>query len=142
MIPPGALTGSRLKSTSTAGTPLLLLSTTWNFTRELCGNGDPLIPMIVGIADINCILLAAGMATFIVALAVAPVTDAIITSVPEPQPLSLYVEVAVPRIVVTGVVSVALPLTTQGEVKATWIGIVVSTGGAPRYTGILTMLVP
>jgi hypothetical protein len=45
--------------------------------------------MIVGVADTNCILLAAGRATVIVALAVAPVTDAVITSVPEAQLLSL-----------------------------------------------------
>jgi hypothetical protein len=78
------------------------------------------------------------------ALAVAPVTDAVIESgigiVPVLQPLSLYVEVAVPRIVVTGVVSVALPLVTQGEVNATEIGVVVSTPF--RYTGMLTLLVP
>jgi hypothetical protein len=98
--------------------------------------------MIAGVADTNCILLMAGTATVIVALAVAPVTDAVIKSVPEAQLLSLYVEVAVPSIVVTGEVSVALPRPTQGEVNATEIGIVVSTGGVPRYTGILTMLVP
>ncbi len=144
VTPPGILTGSRLKSTSTPATPLLMLSTTWNFTRELCGNVDPKIPMLAGTADINWILFAAGMATVIVALAVAPVTDAVIKSVEVAQPLSLYVERAMPvlGLLVRGVVSVALPLATQGEVNATEIGTVVSTGGAPRYTGTLTLLVP
>jgi len=96
--------------------------------------------MIAGVTDTNWILLVAGMATVIVALAVAPVTDAVIVSVPEAQPLSLYVEVAVPKIVVTGEVSVAKSSPTQGEVKATEIGIVAST--LFIYTGILTMLLP
>ena len=98
------------------------------------------MPMIVGIADINCILLAAGMATVIGTVAVAPVTVALIVSDPRPQPLSLYVELAVPRIVVTGVVSVASPLPTQPEVNATEIGTVAS---APfTHTTALTILVP
>jgi hypothetical protein len=50
------------------------------------------------------------------------------------------VEVAVPKIVVTGEVSVAKSSPTQGEVKATEIGIVAST--LFIYTGILTMLLP
>jgi hypothetical protein len=70
-----------------------LLSTTLNFTRELVGNDEELaveVPMISGVADTNCILLVAGMATVIVALALAPpVTDAVIKSVPELQLLSV-----------------------------------------------------
>jgi hypothetical protein len=92
MIPPGALAGTRLKSTSTPALPLLFLSTTWNFTIELFDNvaaPTVLVPMIGGVADTNCILLTAGRATVIVALAVAPVTEAVITSVPEAQLLSL-----------------------------------------------------
>ena len=96
--------------------------------------------MIVGVADTNWILLVVGMATFIVAVAVTPFTDAVIVSVPEAQLLSAYVEVAVPKTVVTGVVSVALPLATQGELNATEIGTV----AAEPFTHItaLTMLVP
>lgn len=92
LTPPRGPVGSRLKSTSTPALPLLFISTTLNFTRELCGNVAapvPLVPMIAGVADTNCILLVAGRATVIVALTVAPVTDAVITSVPEAQLLSL-----------------------------------------------------
>lgn len=92
VIPPGTLIGNRLKSTSTPALPLLLLSTTLNFTRELFGNvAEPVVevPMIAGVADTNCILLVAGMATVIVELTDAPVTEAVITSVPEAQLLSL-----------------------------------------------------
>lgn len=45
-----------------------------------------------------------------------------------------------PRIVVTGVVSVALPLATQEEVNVTEIGTV--AGKPPTSTGTLTLLVP
>jgi hypothetical protein len=45
--------------------------------------------MMEGVADTNCILLVAGVATVIIALAEAPVTDAVIKSVPEAQLLSL-----------------------------------------------------
>ena len=91
-IPPGALEGIKVKSTSTPAFPLLLVSTTWNSTTELCTKVEALadeVPRTAGVADINCILLVAGMATVIVALAVSPVTDAVITSVALPQPLSL-----------------------------------------------------
>jgi hypothetical protein len=82
------------------------------------------------------------MVTVIVALAVCPVTDAVMLSDPVPQPLSLYVEVAVPVLTLlgTGEVSVALPKPTQSEVKATWIGIVAAE--PPIRTGMLTLLVP
>ena len=87
------LAGTVVKSTSTPDLPLLLLSTTLNVTRELVGNDEELaveVPMISGSADTNCILLVAGAATVIVALALAPpVTDAVIKSVPELQFLSV-----------------------------------------------------
>ena len=86
------LAGTVVKSTSTPGLPLLLLSTTLNFTRELVGNDAALaveVPMMEGVADTNCILLVAGVATVIVALAEKPVIDAVIKSVPEAQSLSL-----------------------------------------------------
>ena len=93
VTPPRRPAGSRLKSTSTPGTPLLLLSTTLNSTRELLGNvAAPAVevPMMEGVADTNCILLAIGVATLIVLLALAPpVTVAVITSVPALQLLSL-----------------------------------------------------
>jgi len=57
------LAGTVVKSTSTPGLPLLLLSTTLNFTRELVGNDEELaveVPMISGVADTNWILLVAG----------------------------------------------------------------------------------
>ena len=94
-IPPVALAGTRVKSTSTFPTPLLLLSITWNFTTELFDNVVApvvLVPMIDGVADINCILLALSGRIVMFALTVAPVTDAVIVSVmpvPEPQSLSL-----------------------------------------------------
>ena len=47
------------------------------------------VPMTEGVADINCMLLAAGTATVIVALVEAPLTDAVMVSVPVPQPLSV-----------------------------------------------------
>jgi hypothetical protein len=92
VIPPGALAGNIVKSTTTPDLPLLLLSTTLNFTTELVGNDAALaveVPMMEGVADTNCILLVAGAATVIVALAESPVTDAVIKSVPEAQLLSL-----------------------------------------------------
>jgi hypothetical protein len=96
--------------------------------------------MIAGVADTNCILLAAGTATVRVLLTEAPVTEAVITSVPEAQLLSVYVDVAVPATVVTGLVSVALALATHGEVKVTEIGVVAAT---PLInTGTLTTLEP
>jgi len=101
--------------------------------------------MVVGVADINLILLVAGMATVISVLAgIAPVTDAVIVSVPEAQLLSAYVEVAVPvtMLLVTGVVRVALGTErlAQGEVNATDIGTV--AGEPPMSTGTDTLLVP
>jgi hypothetical protein len=96
--------------------------------------------MISGVADTNCILLVAGGTTVIVTVLVSPVTIAVITSDPEAQLLSLYAEVAVPRIVVTGEVRVALVWPTQLEVKATEIGTV---AGEPfTHTSALTLLVP
>ena len=123
----GELGGTVVKSTSIPCLPILLLSTTLNFTIELVGNNAVLaveVPMMEGVADTNCILLGAVGATVISMKAVAPVTDAVILSVPELQLLSLYVEVAVPAIVVTGLESVALPWFTQEEVKTTEIGTV------------------
>ena len=90
--PPGLLAGTTVKSTMTPGLPLLLLSTTLNFTTELVGNNAELaveVPIISGSADMNCILLIAGRVTVIVALTDAPVTDAVIKSVPAAQLLSL-----------------------------------------------------
>ena len=46
----------------------------------------------------------------------------------------------VPTLLVTGLVSVALPWATQGEVKATEIGTVAGEG--PIDTSTLTLLVP
>jgi hypothetical protein len=86
------LGGTVVKSTRTPDLPLLLLSTTLNFTTELVGNNAALaveVPMISGVADTNCILLVAGRATVIVALAELPVTDAVIKSDPKAQLLSL-----------------------------------------------------
>ena len=48
----------------------------------------------------------------------------------------------VPMLLVTGLVSVALPALTQGEVKLTDIGTVAAVGGVPISTGTLTLLVP
>ena len=80
------------------------------------------------------------MATVIVLLTDAPVTAAVITSVPEAQLLSVYVAVAVPETDVTGLVSVALELAAHGEVNVTEIGVV---AGAPLMsTGTLTALEP
>jgi hypothetical protein len=45
--------------------------------------------MMEGVAETNCILLVAGRATVIVALAELPVTDAVIMSDPKAQLLSL-----------------------------------------------------
>jgi hypothetical protein len=145
VIPPGALEGIRLKSTTTPSLPLLFSSTTLNFTREFLGSvAAPAVevPMIDGVAEMNCILLVAGVETVINALAVAPlVMDATIVSVPE-HPLSLYVVAAMPVLVllVTGLVIVALPLTTQEEVNDTEIGTVAAE--PPINTGTLTLLVP
>jgi hypothetical protein len=58
--PPGTVAGRRLKATPIPGLALPLLSTTLNVTSEVCGNVDepvPFLPMVAGIADINCILL-------------------------------------------------------------------------------------
>src|SRR5271169_4651018 len=71
VIPPGALAGIRLKSTTTPPLPLPFSSTTLNFTREFFGNVGALaveVPMIEGVADTNCILFVAGVATVISAL--------------------------------------------------------------------------
>jgi hypothetical protein len=60
VIPPGAVVGDMVKSTRIPGIPLLVLSTTLNFTRELVGNDEVLavlVPMISGSADTNWILL-------------------------------------------------------------------------------------
>jgi hypothetical protein len=87
-VPPGV----KENPTTTPDMPLLELSTTLNLTRELVGRDDELaveVPMMEGVADVNCILLAAGGATVIVALLVSPVTDAVIASELVPQPLSL-----------------------------------------------------
>jgi hypothetical protein len=86
------LAGTVVKSTRTPDLPLLLLSTTLNFTRELVGNDAALaveVPMMEGVAETNCTLLVAGRATVIVALAESPVTDAVIVSDPKAQLLSL-----------------------------------------------------
>ena len=72
VIPPGALSGRILKSTSTPALPLLLLSTTLNSTTELFGSvAAPAVwvPIIAGVADTNWILLVAGGTTVIIALA-------------------------------------------------------------------------
>jgi hypothetical protein len=69
----------------------LELSTTLNFTSELVGNDAALadeVPITDGVADVNWMLLVVGADTVMVALDVAPVTDAVMTSVPE-QPLSV-----------------------------------------------------
>ena len=59
--------------------------------------------------------------------------------VPEAHPLSLYVEVAVPAALVTGLVIVALPLHAE-EVNVTAIGTV---AGEPFTSiGTLKLLVP
>lgn len=63
----------------------------------------------------------------------------VIEVVPEAQPLSLYVEVATPATVVTGLVSVTLPPHAE-EVKITEIGIVAAEPFTK--TGTLTLLVP
>ena len=86
------LWGTVVKSTRTPDLPLLLLSTTLNFTTELVGNDAALaveVPIMEGVAETNCILLVAGGATVIVALAELPVTDAVIMSDPKAQLLSL-----------------------------------------------------
>jgi hypothetical protein len=60
VIPPGAVVGDIVKSTRMPGIPLLVLSTTLNFTRELVGKDEVLavlVPMIWGSADTNWILL-------------------------------------------------------------------------------------
>lgn len=98
------------------------------------------VPIIAGVADVNCMLLVAGVATFIVTSWLSPVTTAVIISDPELHPLSLYVDVAVPAIVVTGVASVALPALTQGELKATEMGTVARE--PPKYICAATVLVP
>lgn len=137
-IPNDASLGTRLKSTSTPLLPLLFASRTLNVTREL----SPPVLMISGVAETNCMLLVTGVATVIILLAVdPPATDAVIVSAPE-QPLSLYVEIAIPELVlfVTGLVMIALPLDTQSEVKETEIGTV--AGEPPSNTGTLTLLVP
>ena len=88
VTPPGTVAGDILKRTITPAIPLLLLSTTRNFTTELFDNDAAptvLVPMISGVADTNCILLAAGPATVSVALLEDPVTDAVIKSVVEAQ---------------------------------------------------------
>jgi len=88
----GELGGTVVKSTTTPGLPILLLSTTLNFTIELVGNNAVLaveVPMMEGVADTNCILLRAVGLTVISMKAVAPVIDAVILSVPELQLLSL-----------------------------------------------------
>src|SRR5512145_1726612 len=93
VIPPGALAGTILKSTSTPDLPLLLLSTTLNLTTEFFGSvaaPDVCVPMMAGVADTNFILFIAGKATLMVVWAVPhPVTDAVITSVAEEQLLSV-----------------------------------------------------
>ena len=91
VTPPGAPDCSRLKSTSTPALPLPVLSTTLNFTTELCGSDEPApwMPITAGDADTNCMLLAAGVATVMVVLTEAPVTDAVMASLPEAQLLSL-----------------------------------------------------
>lgn len=56
------LGGTVVKSTTIPCLPILLLSTTLNFTIELVGNNAVLaveVPMIEGVADTNCILLRA-----------------------------------------------------------------------------------
>ena len=86
------LAGTVVKSTSTPDLPLLLLSTTLNFTRELVGNDEALaveVPMMEGVDDTNWILLVAGGTTVIVTFLASPVTDAVITSDPKAQLLSL-----------------------------------------------------
>jgi hypothetical protein len=75
-----------VKSTRTPDNPLLELSTTRNRTSELVGSDAALavdVPMMEGVADVNWILLVAGGDTVMVALAVSPVTEAVMTSVPE-----------------------------------------------------------
>ena len=92
VMPPGALAGKRLKLTSTPALPLLLLSTTLNFIRELFGNVGALavfVPIMDGVADINWILLISGGTTVMVTDLEFPVTDAVITSEPIAQLLSL-----------------------------------------------------
>ena len=92
VMPPGALAGNRLKLTNTPALPLLLLSTTLNFTRELFGNvAAPavLVPIMGGVADTNWILLISGGTTVMVTDLESPVTDAVITSEPIAQLLSL-----------------------------------------------------
>lgn len=76
---------------------------------------------------------------------VAPVvTDAVIVSIiavdPDAQPLSLYVEIAVPAELVTGVEIVAFPAWKHGESKVTETG---TDAGEPFInTGTLKLLVP
>lgn len=92
-MPPGALEGTRLKSTSTPDLPLLLLSTTLNLTTEFLGKvAAPavLVPMMDGVAERNLMLLTAGSATLMVVFTeFPPVTDAVIKSVEEAQLLSV-----------------------------------------------------
>lgn len=93
VTPPGVMLYNRLKVTGMPGMPLLLASTTLNFTIELFDSVGALaveVPMIFGVADTNSILLATGAKTVIVVLELAPpATDAVIVSVPELQRLSL-----------------------------------------------------
>jgi len=90
-----------------------------------------------------CLLTAVGL-TVMVAVAVSSPADAVIVSVieevPEAQPLSVYVAVAIPAELVTGLESVALPLETQGEVKVTEMGTVAAAPSTS--TGTVTLLVP
>jgi len=73
-----------------------------------------------------------------------PITDAVIVStagsVPEAQPLSLYVVIATPPTLVTGLVIVALPLAMQGEVNVMERGTVADKPSIS--TGTRTPLVP
>lgn len=92
-MPPGALAGTRLKSTHTPAFPLSLLSTTLNFTTEFLGSvAAPavLVPIIVGVAETNLMLLTEGSATLMVVLTeFPPVTEAVIRSVADEQFLSV-----------------------------------------------------
>ena len=60
-------------------------------SEAVTGEASVEVPMIEGVADINCILFVAGGVTVITALLLLdePVAVAVIVSVPLPQPLSL-----------------------------------------------------
>jgi hypothetical protein len=138
------LGGTVVKSTRTPDLPLLLLSSTLNFTTELVGNNAALaveVPndgrrcqnklYITGGRKSDSDCRAGGITGYRCRYQVCFGITVVIL---------IYVEVAVAAIVVTGVVSVAMPALTQEEENITEIGTV---AGKPfTNTGTLTLLVP